>query len=152
MTKIDRHFVRENTPGSGAGPGMSPLPEQIPPEPPREKLPNRRRLERHHLSVADHEIEVDIGYTAAGEPGEVFIAGLGTGSQLSHLAQDAATLISLALQHGIRPTVLAKSIAREQAIPDASLALGDVGKPATMIGAVLDLLAKAEKVPALPLV
>ena len=151
MTNIDRHFVRETTPGSGAGPGVSPLPHEIPDEPPREKLPNRRRLERHHLSVGDHDIEVDIGYSAAGKPAEVFIAGLGTGSQLSHLAQDAATLISLALQHGIRPTVLAKSIARQEAVPDASLALGEVGKPATMIGAVLDLLAKAESVPALPL-
>jgi hypothetical protein len=117
--------------------------------PHRQALPSRRRLMRHRIASGNQVYDVDIGLSPLGRPMEVFIAGPSAGSDLAAIAHDIATVISLALQHGLPPAALAKSIARVPGRPTEALELGLVGDPATIIGAVLDLVAQGTIEPSL---
>lgn len=118
-------------------------------EPGRNRLPNRRRLVRHHLKVGEQTYAVDIGLSPLARPTELFITGPAAGSELAAITHDIATVISIALQHGVPPAVLAKSVARQPGRLTEKLEMGLVEDPATIIGAVLDLLARAEEEPSL---
>jgi hypothetical protein len=97
----------------------------------RHRLPNRRtswvselwfNAERWHVA---HSRALD-GF---GPIREVFINGARTGSAIADIAYSTGTTISIALQHGASLTELSHSVCR----------LED-GKPADLIGAVLDHL------------
>ncbi len=75
---------------------------------------------------------VTIGFYPDGRPGEVFTHGARSGSNLDALLADACVMVSCLIQHGIEPRELASSMGR----------LGDT-KPASIIGAVVDLVATA---------
>ena len=71
-----------------------------------------------------------IGFYPDNRPGEVFTHGIKTGSALDALLADACVLLSVLLQHGVNATNLAASMGRQGGTA-----------PASVIGAVLDLLA-----------
>ncbi len=76
--------------------------------------------------------------------------GAKDGGELAVILDDASVLISLALQHGIGAVVMAKSMSR---VPLAPLTPADLAEPAgprqtgpaSIIGAVLDLLSSFER-------
>ncbi len=114
----------------------------------RAHLPNRRPSHLETLEVAGQTFEVCVGFDpATGQPREVFLNGAKEGSQFDAMLADAATVISVALQYGVAPAALAKSVGRA---PDmgtepcsfAQLAAGT--EPASPIGAALDLLCRLE--------
>ena len=76
-----------------------------------------------------------IGFDEAGKPAEIFLSGAKDGSGLAAILEDASVVISVALQHGIPASALAKSIARIAESLD-----GPAVTPACPIGAALDLL------------
>jgi hypothetical protein len=80
-----------------------------------------------------------VGFDEIGQPAEIFIAGAKDGAGLAAILDDAAVVISIALQHGIPARALAKSIAR---IPENLD--GPATKAASVIGAALDLLIACE--------
>ena len=95
------------------------------------RLPNRREStiedlsfngERYHLSYS----------TLGGKVWEVFISGPRAGTDLYAICCTAATLVSLALQHGVPLEVM-----RDAALRDKE------GNPVEIVGAVLDVLANA---------
>ena len=114
--------------------------------PNRRRLPNRRSSETHALSVGNHSFTAAIGFDPAdGRPREVFLDGAKVGTEMAAILDDASVVLSLALQHGIRPATLAKSVARLPLVPltpaDLAEAAGpEQTAPASIIGAVLDLL------------
>ena len=57
-----------------------------------------------------------------------------SGSELDGLLDDSAILISMLLQHGVEPAALANTMGR----------LGDGTSPASVIGAIVDLLANGQ--------
>jgi hypothetical protein len=75
---------------------------------------------------------VTIGFYPDGRPGEVFTHGARSGSNLDALLTDACVVVSCLIQHGIQPRELASSMGR----------LGNA-RPASVIGAVVDLVAAA---------
>jgi hypothetical protein len=75
---------------------------------------------------------VTIGFYPDGRPGEVFTHGARSGSNLDALLADACVVVSCLIQHGVEPRELAGSMGR----------LGN-RKPASVIGAVVDLVATA---------
>jgi hypothetical protein len=94
----------------------------------RFRLPNRREStvedlyfngERYHLSYS----------TLDGKVWEVFISGPRAGTDLYAICCTAATLVSLALQHGVPLSTM-----REAALRDKE------GNPVEIVGAVLDVL------------
>lgn len=97
----------------------------------RRTLPQRRYCETFELQHGGNVSRVTLGRYPDGRVGEVFITGAKVGSDLEASLRDAAVLISLALQHGVPVATMAGAITRE----------GD-GRPSTVIGDVLDQLAK----------
>jgi len=97
----------------------------------RFRLPNRREStiedlyfngERYHLSYS----------TLQGKVWEVFISGPRAGTDLYAICCTAATLVSLALQHGVPLETM-----RDAALRDKE------GNPVEIVGAVLDVLANS---------
>ena len=93
--------------------------------------------------------DIAINDPATGWPREIFLAGAKDGTDMAASLDDASVVISVALQHGIPAAALAKSVAR---LPSAPLLPSDLAAPtgpaqtapASVIGAVLDLLRELE--------
>lgn len=95
----------------------------------RTQLPTRRRNETRQITYRQATWMVTVGFDSAGAPREVFATGPKEGSDMQHVLSDACVVISIALQHGIAPAELSKSLG---VIP------GFQGEePASPIGAVL---------------
>lgn len=103
----------------------------------RQRLPNRRACETFEIEVANMRLTATIGFDPIGQPREIFMTAGKAGSGLAAILADAAVTISIALQCGIPPAALAKSVARLPETVD-----GPATAPASPIGAVLDLLAQ----------
>ena len=95
----------------------------------RRRLPMRRIAVALDLAQGGHPFRLQIGRYPDGAVGEVFIDMHKGGSTLDALAADAAILISLLLQHGALPAEIGHALRHA---PD--------GAPASLIGAVVDLL------------
>lgn len=84
----------------------------------RHDLPDRRLCETRRVSTPErHTIHLTVGYDPEerDRPREVFYSGgFRSGSQLEFQVQDACVLISLLLQHGLRPADILKSLARTE--------------------------------------
>ncbi len=107
--------------------------EQLgPAKPPRHAPANRRPGCTYKLTVDGVTAHATINFYGDGRPSELFLAGPKPGSPLASTLEDVAVIVSIALQHGIPPAALAKSIARHE----------ETGAPATLIGAALDLLVR----------
>lgn len=104
----------------------------------RQRLPNRRPSVTFPVRWQTDAGAQSFTLTAGFDPdtaqlAEVFYAdGQRSGSGMQHTVQDACTVISIALQHGVTVAELAHSIGR---VPMA----GGTA-PASLIGAILDAL------------
>lgn len=98
----------------------------------RKRLPDRRAAETVCLDHSGTRFMVTIGFYPDGRPGEVFTHGARSGSNLDALLADACVVVSCLFQHGVEPQALAASMGR----------LG-TAEPASVIGAVVDLVAAA---------
>ena len=119
----------------------------------RINLPNRRPNQTREIEFGNRRFIVTAGFQEL--PGdnaalrEVFIKGAAReGEDLLNIVEDVAVVISVALQHGVPIAALAKSMAR---LPEAVLAPVDLDRPAagdrapaSVIGAILDLLVKMQ--------
>ena len=72
----------------------------------RRRLPDERRAITHHFSIAGQEGYLTVGVYEDGSPGEIFVRIAKEGSTVSGLMDAFATVISLALQHGVPLSVL----------------------------------------------
>jgi ribonucleoside-diphosphate reductase alpha chain len=72
----------------------------------RRHLPDERRALTHHFSIAGQEGYLTVGVYEDGLPGEIFITMAKLGSTISGLMDAFATVVSLALQHGVPLRVL----------------------------------------------
>lgn len=109
--------------------------------PERCRLPNRRANATIPIEAGGIAAYCTIGYAADGTPAEIFLrprSGAQVGSGVDHLVDDVAVIISLALQYGVPPGALARSMARlptgeEDGVPT---------RPATVIGEAVDCLVR----------
>lgn len=67
----------------------------------RRRLPDERRAITHHFSVGGQEGYLTVGIYEDGSPGEIFVRMAKEGSTISGLMDSFATVVSLALQHGV---------------------------------------------------
>jgi len=99
----------------------------------RQRLPDRRPSLTTSLVHDCRPYSVTIGFdSATGRIGEVFTHGAKVGSAMDGILDDACIALSLLLQHGVETAALAASMGR----------LGDGKTPASIIGALTDLLAR----------
>ena len=103
----------------------------------RETLPNRRASVSFSLAFQGERYDVTIGHYEDGRAGEVFInrilskTSAKVGTLLDGVCRDSAILMSLAIQHGTDLATLRHAITRDED-----------GTPSTIVGAVVDYLAK----------
>ena len=76
----------------------------------RQRLPNRRPAITHTLEHNGDRYHISIGYDLYAKPKEVFIRGSKTGSDMDHLLDDAAVVVSIALQNGINVAQMKRSL------------------------------------------
>ena len=120
------------------------------PDPIRRRLPFRRPSETRSLNIGNQQFTASAGFDpTTGRPCEVFIDGAKSGAELTTILGDAAVIISIALQHGISAATLGKSVARLPLVPLTPSDLANPAGPrhtgpASVIGAVLDLLRELE--------
>jgi ribonucleoside-diphosphate reductase alpha chain len=76
----------------------------------RRHLPDERRPLTHHFSIAGQEGYLTLGVYEDGLPGEIFITMAKQGSTISGLMDAFATVVSLALQHGVPLRVLCEKL------------------------------------------
>jgi hypothetical protein len=114
----------------------------------RARLPNRRPCHTESLEVDGQTFEATVGFDPqSGQPREIFLSGGKQGSMMDSLLNDAAVIISVALQHSISIEALVKSVGR---VPSGMVAPADLDRvqpgrmPASTIGAALDLLRSFE--------
>jgi ribonucleoside-diphosphate reductase alpha chain len=77
-----------------------------PSDPVRRRLPDERRAITHHFSIGGQEGYLTVGVYEDGSPGEIFVRMAKEGSTVSGLMDGLATVVSLALQHGVPLRVL----------------------------------------------
>lgn len=104
----------------------------------RHRLPSRRPSDTHAIEFAGRTYRVTVGYYHDGRIGEVFASGGKEGSHIDAMLSNACVLASVAMQHGVRPSELARSMLRVPAFADA---FGAGVAPACPVAAVVDLLA-----------
>lgn len=100
----------------------------------RSRLPNRRPSSVLSFMFNGMEYTATMGFYPDGALGEVFIDCSRIGSTAAHMAQDAAVLISLAIQHGVPIEVMRAAMGRGD-----DPATGPM-QPHSVAGAVLDLI------------
>jgi len=100
-------------------------------------LPNRREAFTCQIRGG---YDAALGFDSEGRPKEIFLSGAKDGTDMAAILADTSVVVSIALQHGIPAAELARSIAREPALPD-----GAATRAASVIGAALDLLVQYER-------
>ena len=114
----------------------------------RARLPNRRPSHLETLEVGGQVVTACVGFDPeTDQPRELFLNGGKEGSQFDAMLADAATVISVALQYGVPPAELAKSVGRAPELssaPGSFLQLAAGSEPTSPIGAALDLLCRLE--------
>ncbi len=112
--------------------------------PARKRLPNRRPAITETLEVEGQKVVATVGFDPEDDsPRELFLKAGKEGSLLNALLDDAAVVISIALQCGVSAETLARSVGRLPATPLTPAELDHApGRkvPASPIGAALDLL------------
>ena len=99
----------------------------------RQRLPDRRPSFTTQLTYEANVYSVTLGFDVARDRiGEVFTHGAKVGSGMDRLLDDVCVALSLLLQHGAEPAPLAASMGR----------LGDGTSPASIVGALADLIAR----------
>ena len=114
----------------------------------RKDLPNRRQCVTFETSWQDHRIIVTVGKYAdpkkpwvPARPGDVF-TDLTKDGALAAILDDAARAISIAMQYGAPPEVLAKAMGQVPVMEwdKEAEAMVEVLRPASPIGAVVNAI------------
>ena len=99
----------------------------------RKRLPNRREIVTTEIEAGGIRAHASIGFGPDRRPAEIFLRPKSgrVGSDVDFLVDDVAIVISVALQHGITPEVLGRSLGYHPG-----------GEPASVIGAAIALIAE----------
>lgn len=104
----------------------------------RVPLPHRRPSVTVDCRWQGHLVLVTVGFDLSGAPREVF-AGVGSGGALEATLADACVLVSIALQHGITPEALERSLGR-MPLPGAP---EGVSVPSSPVGVIFEAIREA---------
>src|SRR6516165_3769768 len=89
---------------------LSLVPKSEPSPAIRRHLPDERRALTRHFSIAGQEGYLTVGVYEDGVPGEIFITMAKQGSTIPGLMDVFATVVSLALQHGVPLRVICQKL------------------------------------------
>jgi ribonucleoside-diphosphate reductase alpha chain len=98
-----------------------------PPRAVRHKLQEERASITHKFKVGDHEGYITVGLYPNGDPGELFITMAKEGSTVSGLMDSFALAVSIALQHGVRLSLLCEKFAHTRFEPSGWSGNAEIG-------------------------
>jgi hypothetical protein len=101
--------------------------------PQRERLPNRRGNTSFNFEVGGLGYVATVSRFPDGRVAEIFLENHKCDSQAGANARDSAVVCSLALQHGVDLQTIRHTLLRDPR-----------GKPATPLGAALDIIASED--------
>ena len=102
----------------------------------RQRLPDRRPNETMAVTHEGSTYAVTLGFDpATGGVRAIFTDGARVGSAMDAILADTTIILSILLQHGVRPSSFVGSMGR----------LGDGTSPASIIGFIADALAGETK-------
>jgi hypothetical protein len=96
----------------------------------RRVLPQRRAAETFTVVCRNQPVTITAGFYDDGTLGEVFITTAKSGADLQNIANDAAVILSLALQHHVSIEAIRHAVTRNGS-----------GEAASILGATVDRLA-----------
>lgn len=99
----------------------------------RDAMPARRNSENLKVEANGVFMTMTVGYYPDGRPGEVFVSDIKSGVSADAISRDAAVMLSLALQHGVELSTMAKAVTRERD-----------GKASSFMGALVDQMIRDE--------
>lgn len=110
----------------------------------RQLLPERRMSVTETIAFVRSDgavtnYEATVGFDQLCRPREIFLFGAKDGSDMAAALVDTAVALSVALQHGVSASAMARSASRVPVAPDEEPTM-----PASIVGAALDLLARYE--------
>lgn len=80
----------------------------------RERLSPRRYAEHETIRFGGVDVDVSFGFTDDGRIGEVFLSTRKVGTPVDTATRDLAVLLSIALQYGVTPTVIERSLTADE--------------------------------------
>lgn len=98
----------------------------------RTRLPDRRAAETFTVEFAGRRFDVSIGTDAAGAVAEIFLKGGHSGSELDIMLGDLGVAVSIALQYGAPPDVLARAFLRNEDTTPAGIAAAAMDRATAM--------------------
>ena len=102
----------------------------------RQRLPDRRPNFTTQLVYENNTYSVTLGFDVHNHRiAEIFTHGAKIGSAMDRILDDACVALSILLQYGAEPAALASSMGR----------LGDGKSPASIIGALVDMIAQESR-------
>lgn len=105
----------------------------------RATLPTKRLGESFEIQFAEHRLRVQISEFPDGRLGEIFMNASKPNSAVDNTCSDIAILMSLLIQHGLKPAAIGHALRRN---PD--------GSPASFAGVIADVLAAVDAGEAVP--
>lgn len=109
------------------------LPVVLQERPKRERLPDLRKSLTHKASVGGVEFYITVGLYPDGRPGEVFCVIAKQGSTVGGLMDAWSTMVSLALQYGVPPRVIAEKFSGGRFEPSGITQNPDIPFAASLI-------------------
>ncbi|MEC5289405.1 MULTISPECIES: hypothetical protein [unclassified Aurantimonas] len=80
----------------------------------RERLPQRRYAESENIVFGGIDVAVSFGFTEDGRINEVFLSTRKIGTAIDTAVRDMAVILSIALQYGVTPTVVERSLTADE--------------------------------------
>jgi hypothetical protein len=80
----------------------------------RLRLPDRRRSETFEFECVGLRYTATVSWFADGRIGELFIGSNKSGSMADTNARDAAIAFSIAVQHGVEPSLISAALCRDK--------------------------------------
>jgi ribonucleoside-diphosphate reductase alpha chain len=117
----------------------------------RRHLPDERRAITHHFNIGGQEGYLTVGVYEDGTPGEIFIVMAKEGSTISGLMDAFATVVSIALQHGVELKLLCSKLSHTRFEPSGWSGNPEIGYAHSMIDYVARYLEQRFLTPQQPL-
>ena len=95
----------------------------------RKKLPDERASKVHKFKVGGQEGYLTVGFYADESPGEIFLRVSKMGSTVQGFCNSFAIMVSIALQYGVPPAVIASRLRNENFPPHDNMRAMPDGAP-----------------------
>ena len=110
----------------------------------RERLPTKRSVTQHSLTIGNHKVVLGLGRYADGRIGEIWIDAFKDGTAIRALTTALARVCSIAIQNGVPTATISQAMAGITGEPDGMVIGHDTVKEATSVPDLVAQILEAE--------